>query len=113
MHPPKRPANRPPAYRGDRAPERVLETPCVPVSADDLPEPCGCSTGALRDDAAEKTRRRGRPRRREMTLNGLHQKFLRYCEGERAAVPADRGGGLSERFLAVRGGATTRSRDGA
>src|SRR3984893_11890916 len=33
--------------------------------------------------AGEKTRRGGRPKREAMTLTGLHQKFLRYCEVER------------------------------
>jgi site-specific recombinase XerD len=38
---------------------------------------------ACRDNPPEKTRRGGRPKREAMTLTGLHQKFLRYCEVER------------------------------
>src|SRR6266849_10560049 len=38
---------------------------------------------ASADNPAEKTRRGGRPRREAMTLSGLHQKFLLYCEVEK------------------------------
>jgi hypothetical protein len=51
--------------------------PSAPANAADPVAP----PGPPPDNAAEKTRRRGRPRRREMTLSGLHQKILRYCEG--------------------------------
>jgi hypothetical protein len=68
---------------GRQSPEQLLLVSSVPVNAaapvaPPVPPP---------DNAAEKTRRRGRPRRREMTLSGLHQKFLRYCEGERRLSP--------------------------
>src|SRR5215813_10107885 len=43
------------------------------VAIDELPE----------DTPPEKTRRGGRPKREAMTLTGLHQKFLLYCEVER------------------------------
>src|SRR5262249_7607382 len=39
------------------------------------------------DNLAERTRRRGRPRREAKTLSGLHQKFLLYCEVERRLSP--------------------------
>src|SRR5262245_19893572 len=39
------------------------------------------------DTPPEKTRRGGRPKREAMTLTGLHQKFLLYCEVERQLSP--------------------------
>jgi site-specific recombinase XerD len=39
------------------------------------------------DNPDEKTRRGGRPKREAMTLTGLHQKFLLYCEVERQLAP--------------------------
>src|SRR5689334_15686389 len=56
-------------------------------NADHVPGDRIAPPGALPDNAEEKTRRRGRPRRRDMTLSGLHQKFLRYCEVERRLSP--------------------------
>jgi hypothetical protein len=70
-------------WAGHQSPEQLLLMPFVPASAADPVAP----PRPLPDSAAEKTRRRGRPRRREMTLSGLHQKFLRYCEGERRLSP--------------------------
>ena len=35
----------------------------------------------------EKTRQGGRPKKEAMTLTGLHQKFLQYCEVERQLAP--------------------------
>jgi Phage integrase, N-terminal SAM-like domain len=68
---------------GHQSPEQLLLMPSAPANAADPVAP----PGPPPDNAAEKTRRRGRPRRREMTLSGLHQKFLRYWEGERRLSP--------------------------
>src|SRR5262244_2442631 len=48
----------------------------------------GVAIDALSQDTPpEKTRRGGRPKREAMTLTGLHQKFLLYCEVERQLSP--------------------------